>query len=195
MVRSHRIVLTLCAAAAVMASACDGNPFYPSSTQAGPGVSPSRARVGIPVTWTFLGAAPTGDCFADRLNLEPATAGPENRIVITRSDSSLRVQFNPDLEDDVGYLPGFYSGSVLPDGSFQLMHEPWVGPFLDPYRIGLHPMCYSRYILVGGALTGAYEPDGVALAGTIEDTFQVLDEGFQPIAGLTFSVKSSFRTR
>ena len=195
--KSRPIRLLMCVTGLLNLASCgDRSSVSPSApTQVRQGVRPFVPRVGTPVSWVFLAAMPVGDCFADRLNRKEVTSWPEYRILVTRSGSDIRVQFNPDLEDDVGYVPGFYSGTVHEDGSVQLTHEPWVGPFVDPFRGGQNPMCYSQYTLAAGTLRGAYGPDGIALSGVIEDTFQVLDDDFQVVPGRTFTVKSSFKTK
>ena len=118
--------------------------------------------------------------------------GPSHsKVAITRAGAAIRLHFNPDLEDDIGFLPGNYQGEVTEDGRIVAPYAPLGdAPFVDPYAPFMSsPPCYSTFILEDGLLMGRIEPDGVTISGTVVDNYRDVP------SGNLFTVKTSFRTR
>ncbi len=144
-----------------------------------------------PITWSWVGAGPAGNCMADRLNEDMAriTFWPPFTVRVQHEGSAISFHFNPHLEDDVGYLPGFYSGQVSDDGQVEARAVSLGdAPFVDPYYPGANPRCYHSWEWPEGRLTATISADG-SITGTVEDTFRAVPSGG------VFTVKTTFATR
>ncbi len=144
-----------------------------------------------PMTWSWVGAGPAGNCMADRLNddMSRTTAWPGFTVLVKRGGSAISFHFNPFLEDDVGYLPGFYSGEVSDDGQVEAKGvRLGDAPFVDPFYPGANPRCYNSWEWPEGRLTATISADG-SISGTVEDTFSAVPSGG------VFTVKTTFATR
>jgi hypothetical protein len=191
-------LLPAAACTVFLTTACANEPTGPSAV---PLPSPAAVPRGlnalsslgaVPINWTWLGAGPPGNCMADRLNQEMSREKrwPQFGIRVARpDDSSIRVEFNPHLEDDVGWLPAAYAGRVVAGRMIEATFAPHGSePFFDPYASLMgSPRCYDHWLWIDGQLTGTIDAAGM-IEGTVLDTFR------HPPSGGVFTVKTSFQT-
>jgi len=141
-------------------------------------------------TVSWAGAAPVGDCMADRLNDEMARSpGWWQKVKIEQEGSAISFDFNysgDEFFDPI--LPLSYSGQVDGQGEVEAVVLPrGLGYFEDWSKFGTKPRCYTEYDKLAGRLTATISADE-SIVGTVEDTFKAIP------GGQVFTVKTTFTT-
>ena len=186
MIRPCRAVLI--AGVALTSYACDkGGPLTASPLASSPSVSvpsPSSTWTSWTGNWTFEQAIPADNCMTDALNSRLHARVAPLTLSIGRHESVVEMAFFNLYDDDVGYLPRDFVGTV--DDAGQITASPSdVLPghiFYDPWRA----WCYGAWTIIGGELSGAISENMHEFSGVIVETFREVPQG--PV----FTVRSRF---
>ena len=182
----HRTLVPLALLALVAGCGSNGTPTTPSSTVTPPSSPGSSAAESLlwRGTWTFETATPAGDCMADALNARPQTGFAPMTLAVRRTGNAITMEFWSDVEDDAGYLPMSFVGTV--DQARQITASPLdQGVFSDPWSA----WCYRTWTIAGGELSGMLSEDQREVSGTIVESFRTVREG------AVFTVRSRFTAK
>jgi hypothetical protein len=160
-------------------SPTDPGSFSPPSSQ------PPSATALWTGQWTFERAEPGDNCMAQGLNNYSHTGYAPMTLKVERTGGTISLDFWAGLEDDVGYLPGTFVGTVDEAGHVVAVPQPYPGHngFVDPY----HAWCYSSWSVGNGTLIATLSADQREISGTIVESF---GSGLE-----TFTVHSRFVAR
>ena len=189
------IALAIGVAASLLLGACSGDERSYTPTEPFVPTSPPPPSAPLPATWsgywTFDQATPAGDCLADALNAFRGGGGLSAwQISLTFQQDGgrahLRFYFGPGNDDNEGFWPLEFTGTVSPDGAIHASvpathlgfrrHDPWL------------ELCYWEWSMQGGQLSAILSPDGRTLTGTIVENFGVEN----PPQGTAFTIHSHF---
>jgi len=143
------------------------------------------------MTLSWAGAAPVGDCMADRLNDDMALRSVwQQKVKVKEEGRAISFDFGIFSGDyDEAFLPWIYTGEVTSQGEVEASYQPLgVGVFMDVSSGGVRPRCYTTYDKVSGRVTATISADE-SITGTVEDTFKAIP------GGQVFTVKTTFTTR
>jgi len=190
--RAARLAACMCLLAGILllvAGSRDGRSPTEPCPGPGPTVPPAPSWSG---SWTFDEAAPAGDCLADAMNDWRSGGGMLGwhlLLDLEADNGSIRIRFHYPgfIDDDEGFSPLEYAGTVDADGGVRASAAPSsIGTTrTDPWG----ELCYWEWTTLGGELSGTLSPDGRALTGAVVDTFRA-----EP-SGKTFTIRSHFEAR
>ena len=178
-----------------LAAGCDGGGVSrPSPTAPGvptlPPPTPDAAWIG---TWTFVEAAPAGDCLVDALNAfyRGGVNGSPLYLTIRIDGDRIELEFSYTAGDkpNEGFWPLRYTGAIESDGSIraEIVASLVGGLRVDPWL----ELCYGEWSMQGGELRAQLAPDRRGITGETFESFRVEMGGGQR----TFTVRSQFRAQ
>jgi len=190
---SYVLAYVLGVVAALLLTACSGDGRSYTPTEPFVPTSPPPPSSPLPATWsgswTFDQATPTGDCLANALNAFRNGLSAWQINLAFEQDAGrahLRFFFGPGNDDNEGFWPLEFTGTVSADGAV-LATVPAANLGFrrsDPWG----ELCYWEWTMQGGQLTATLSPDGRRLTGTIVESFRA--ETTQQVT--TFTIHSHF---